>query len=157
MVLECNDHKMGQGEVNRMKVTKYSDIKMGQSAEVVHTVTEKDIQVFGDLSGDYNPLHFNEDWAKTTMFRGRIAHGILTAAFISTAIGMHLPGPGTIYMSQSMRFLGPVRIGDTITARVEVVMLNDEKERITLKTTCTNQEGKVVMDGEALVTLMKVV
>ena len=140
-----------------MKVTKYSDIKMGQSAEVVHTVTEKDIQVFGDLSGDYNPLHFNEDWAKTTMFRGRIAHGILTAAFISTAIGMHLPGPGTIYMSQSMRFLGPVRIGDTITARVEVVMLNDEKERITLKTTCTNQEGKVVMDGEALVTLMKVV
>ena len=140
-----------------MKVTKYSDIKMGQSAEVIHTVTEKDIQVFGDLSGDYNPLHFNEDWAKTTMFRGRIAHGILTAAFISTAIGMHLPGPGTIYMSQSMRFLGPVRIGDTITARVEVVMLNDEKERITLKTTCTNQEGKVVMDGEALVTLMKVV
>ena len=140
-----------------MEVTKYSDIKMGQSAEVIHTVTEKDIQVFGDLSGDYNPLHFNEDWAKTTMFRGRIAHGILTAAFISTAIGMHLPGPGTIYMSQSMRFLGPVRIGDTITARVEVVMLNDEKERITLKTTCTNQEGKVVMDGEALVTLMKVV
>jgi 3-hydroxybutyryl-CoA dehydratase len=138
-----------------MEITKYSDIKMGQSAEVVHTVTEKDIQAFGDLSGDYNPLHFNEDWAKTTMFRGRIAHGILTAAFISTAIGMHLPGPGTIYMSQSMRFLGPVRIGDTITARVEVVMLNDEKERITLKTTCTNQEGKVVMDGEALVTLMK--
>ena len=148
---------MGKGEVNQMEVTKYSDIKMGQSAEVIHTVTEKDIQVFGDLSGDYNPLHFNEDWAKTTMFRGRIAHGILTAAFISTAIGMHLPGPGTIYMSQSMRFLGPVRIGDTITARVEVVMLNDEKERITLKTTCTNQEGKVVMDGEALVTLMKVV
>ena len=147
---------MGQGEVNRMKVTKYSDIKMGQSAEVVHTVTEKDIQVFGDLSGDYNPLHFNEEWAKTTMFGGRIAHGILTAAFISTAIGMHLPGPGTIYMSQSMRFLGPVRIGDTITARVEVVMLNDEKERVTLKTTCTNQAGKVVMDGEALVTLMKV-
>ena len=139
-----------------MEVTKYSDIKMGQSAEVVHTVTEKDIQVFGDLSGDYNPLHFNEDWAKTTMFGGRIAHGILTAAFISTAIGMHLPGPGTIYMSQSMRFLGPVRIGDTITARVEVVMLNDEKERVTLKTTCTNQAGKVVMDGEALVTLMKV-
>jgi 3-hydroxybutyryl-CoA dehydratase len=147
---------MGKGEVNQMEVTKYSDIKMGQSAEVVHTVTEKDIQVFGDLSGDYNPLHFNEEWAKTTMFGGRIAHGILTAAFISTAIGMHLPGPGTIYMSQSMRFLGPVRIGDTITARVEVVMLNDEKERVTLKTTCTNQAGKVVMDGEALVTLMKV-
>jgi 3-hydroxybutyryl-CoA dehydratase len=146
---------MGQGEMKEMKVTKYSDIKMGQSAEVVHTVTEEDIQVFGDLSGDYNPVHFNEDWAKTTMFGGRIAHGILTASFISTAIGMHLPGPGTVYMSQSMRFLGPVRIGDTITARVEVVVLNDEKERVTLKTTCTNQDRKVVMDGEALVTLMK--
>ncbi len=138
-----------------MEVTKYSDIKMGQSAEVVHTVTEDDIQIFGNLSGDYNPLHFDEDWAKTTMFGGRIAHGILTASFVSTAIGMKLPGPGTIYMSQSMRFLGPVRIGDTITARVEVIMLNDEKERITLKTTCINQDSKIVMDGEALVTLMK--
>jgi 3-hydroxybutyryl-CoA dehydratase len=138
-----------------MKVTKYSDIKMGQSAEVVHTVKAQDIQVFGDLSGDYNPLHFNQRWAKKTMFGGRIAHGLLTASFISTAIGMHLPGPGTIYMSQSMRFVGPVRIGDTITARVEVVLLNDEKERVTLRTTCTNQEGKVVLDGEALVTLMK--
>ena len=128
---------------------------MGQSAEMVHTVTEEDIKKFGDLSGDYNPLHFNEEWAKTTMFRGRIAHGILTAAYISAAIGMHLPGPGTIYMSQSMRFMGPVRIGDTITARVEVISLNDEKQRVTLKTTCTNQEEKVVLDGEALVTLMK--
>jgi len=138
-----------------MRVTKYSDIEMGQTAVVVHTITEEDIQVFAKLSGDYNPLHFEEDWAKKTMFGGRIAHGILTAAFISTAIGMYLPGPGTIYMSQSMRFLGPVRIGDTITARVEVVMLNDEKERVTLKTSCTNQDGKVVLDGEALVTLMK--
>ncbi|MFW9769554.1 MAG: MaoC family dehydratase [Candidatus Thorarchaeota archaeon] len=138
-----------------MKVTKYSDIKMGQSAEIVHTVTEQDIKTFGDLSGDYNPLHFDEEWAKKTMFEGRIAHGILTAAFISAAIGMHLPGAGTIYMSQSMRFLGPVKIGDTITARVEVVGLNDEKQRVTLQTTCTNQVGKVVLDGEALVTLMK--
>jgi len=146
---------MGKEGVKKMEVTKYSDIKMGQSAEVVHTVTEDDIQIFGNLSGDYNPLHFDEDWAKTTMFGGRIAHGILTASFVSTAIGMKLPGPGTIYMSQSMRFLGPVRIGDTITARVEVIMLNDEKERITLKTTCINQDSKIVMDGEALVTLMK--
>jgi len=140
-----------------MEITKYSDIKMGQTAEVVHTVTEEDIQTFGDLSGDFNPLHFDEDWAKNTMFGGRIAHGILTASYISTAIGMHLPGPGTIYMSQSMRFMRPVRIGDTITALVEVVNLNDEKERVTLKTTCTNQHGKVVLDGEALVTLMKLI
>ncbi len=139
-----------------MKVTKYSDIKFGQVAKVVHTVTEDDIKTFGDLSGDHNPLHFNEEWAKTTIFGGRIAHGLLTAAFISTAIGMHLPGPGTIYMSQSMRFLGPVRMDDTITARVEVIALNDEKERVTLRTTCTNQENKLVLDGEALVALMKV-
>ena len=138
-----------------MKVTKYSDINLGQSAEVVHVVTEDDIRVFGKLSGDHNPLHFDENWAKKTMFKGRIAHGILTASFISAAIGMYLPGPGTIYMSQSMRFLGPVRINDTITARVEVATLNDEKERVTLKTTCTNQHGKVVLDGEALVTLMR--
>jgi 3-hydroxybutyryl-CoA dehydratase len=138
-----------------MKVTKYSEIKMGQSAEVVHTITKDDIQTFGDLSGDYNPLHFDEDWAKTTMFGSRIAHGLLTASFISTAIGMHLPGAGTIYIGQSMRFLSAVKIGDTITARVEVVNLDDEKERVTLKTTCTNQKGKLVLDGEAQVTLMR--
>jgi 3-hydroxybutyryl-CoA dehydratase len=138
-----------------MKVTKYSDIKLGQSAEVTRTITEDDIQSFGDLSGDYNPIHFNDEWAKQTMFEGRIAHGILTAAFISAALGMYLPGTGSIYMSQSMRFLAPVRIGDTITARVEVSVLNDEKERVTLCTTCTNQENKLVLDGEALVALMK--
>lgn len=138
-----------------MKVSKYSDLKMGQSAEMVHTITEDDIQKFGDLSGDYNPLHFNEEWAKTTMFGSRIAHGILTASYISAVIGMHLPGPGTIYMSQSMRFMAPVRIGDTITARVEVVQLNDEKERVTLKTTCTNQDGTIILDGEALIGLMR--
>jgi 3-hydroxybutyryl-CoA dehydratase len=141
--------------VNYVEVTKYSDLSIGQSAEVTHTVTEDDIKTFGDLSGDYNPVHFDEDWAKTTMFKGRIAHGLLTAAYISTAIGMKLPGPGTIYMGQSMKFLGPVRIGDTITARVEIIDLNDEKERVTLKTTCTNQMGKVVLDGEAMITIMK--
>ena len=138
-----------------MKVTKYSDLSLGQSAEVTHTVTEEDIKTFGDLSGDYNPLHFDEEWAKTTMFKGRIAHGLLSASFISTAIGMKLPGPGTIYLGQSMKFMGPVRIGDTVTARVEVVALNDEKQRVTLKTTCTNQNQEVVIDGEALIMLMK--
>ncbi len=141
--------------MSQMKVTKYSDIKLGQSAEVTRTITKDDIQAFGDFSGDYNPIHFDDEWAKTTIFEGRIAHGLLIASFISTAIGMHLPGSGTIYMSQSMRFLAPVRIGDTITARVEVVNLNDEKQRITLRTTCTNQDDTLVLDGEALVALMK--
>lgn len=138
-----------------MKVSKYSDMKLGQSAEVVHVITEDDIQKFGDLSGDYNPVHFDDEWAKTTMFGSRIAHGILTASFISAAIGMHLPGPGTIYMSQSMKFMAPVRIGDKITTRVEVINLNDEKERVTLKTTCKNQDGIIVLDGEALIGFMR--
>ncbi|MGQ4872203.1 MAG: MaoC family dehydratase [Candidatus Thorarchaeota archaeon] len=138
-----------------VKMTRYSDLKIGDSAEITHTVTEEDIETFGRLSGDYNPLHFNEEWAKQTMFGGRIAHGILTAAYVSAVIGMRLPGPGTIYMSQSMRFLAPVRIGDTITARVEVVAKDDEKRRVTLKTACTNQDGKTVLDGEALVKLME--
>lgn len=139
-----------------MKVMKYSDISLGQTAEVVHTITEENIQVFGDLSGDYNPLHFNEEWAVKTIFKGRIAHGLLTASFISTAIGMKLPGPGTIYLGQKINFKHPVRIGDTITARVEVIDKNDDKQQITLNTICTNQEGRVVLDGEALITLMRI-
>jgi len=138
-----------------MKVTMYSDIKLGQSAEVTHTISADDIQAFGNLSGDFNPIHFDDEWAKQTMFEGRIAHGILAVAFISAALGMYLPGTGSIYMSQSVRFLAPVRIGDSITARVEVIVLNDEKERVTLRTTCTNQEGTLVLDGEALVAMMK--
>ncbi len=138
-----------------MKVAKYEDIKIGDSAEVEHTFTEQDIQTFGDLSGDYNPLHFNDEWAKKTMFGGRIAHGILTAALISNVIGMKLPGTGTIYLSQQMRFRKPVKIDDKITARVEVIEKDDEKERITLRTTCTNQDKSVVLDGEAIVTLMR--
>ncbi len=138
-----------------MKIAKYSDIMIGQYAEVIHQVTEEDINAFGSLSGDFNPLHFDEEWAKKTIFGGRIAHGLLTASFVSTAIGMKLPGPGTIYLSQQMRFLRPVRIGDTITTRVEVIGKNDEKQRVTLRTTCHNQRGETVLDGEATVTIMK--
>ena len=138
-----------------MKVAKYSDLSIGQTAQVIHTITDEDIEAFGKLSGDFNPLHFDEEWAETTLFKGRIAHGLLTATFISTVIGMKLPGTGTIYLSQSITFLRPVRIGDTITAKVEVVGLEDETERVTLKSTCTNQHDKVVLDGESVVTLMR--
>ncbi len=138
-----------------MEIAKYEDIRIGQHAEYVRTVTSEDIEMFGQVSGDYNPLHFDEDWAKTTMFKGRIAHGILTATYVSTVIGMKLPGPGTIYISQSMKFRRPVRIGDKITARVEVIDKTDEKEFLTLKTVCINQEDKVVLDGEAVVTMMR--
>ena len=138
-----------------MEIAKYEDIRIGQHAEYVRTVTSEDIEMFGQVSGDYNPLHFDEDWAKITMFKGRIAHGILTATYVSTVIGMKLPGPGTIYISQSMKFRRPVRIGDKITARVEVIGKNSEKEFLTLKTVCINQEDKVVLDGEAVVTMMR--
>ncbi|RDE13911.1 MAG: enoyl-CoA hydratase [Candidatus Thorarchaeota archaeon] len=138
-----------------MKVTKYSDIMVGQSAQTVHTITEKDIEAFGSLTGDYNPLHFNEEWAKTTMFEGRIAHGLLTASFISTTIGMKLPGSGTILLSQTLSFKRPVRIGDTITARAEVVKKDEEKQHITMKTVCTNQRGEAVLEGEATVKLLR--
>ena len=138
-----------------MEIAKYEDIRIGQHAEYVRTVTSEDIEMFGQVSGDYNPLHFDEDWAKITMFKGRIAHGILTATYVSTVIGMKLPGPGTIYISQSMKFRRPVRIGDKITARVEVIGKNSEKEFLTLKTVCINQDDKVVLDGEAVVTMMR--
>ena len=138
-----------------MKVTKYSDLSIGQTAQVSHTITDEDIEAFGKLSGDFNPLHFDEEWAEATLFKGRIAHGLLTATFISTVIGMKLPGTGTIYLSQNITFLRPVRIGDTITAKVEIVGLDDETERVTLKSTCTNQHDKVVLDGESVVTLMR--
>ncbi len=138
-----------------MKYARYSDLSIGQTAQVVRSITDEDIEAFGKLSGDYNPLHFDEDWAKTTLFKGRIAHGLLTASFISTVIGMKLPGTGTIYLSQSMTFLRPVRIGDTITAKVEVVGLDDATERVKLKSICTNQHDKIVLEGESVVTLMR--
>ncbi|NWF96009.1 MAG: MaoC family dehydratase [Candidatus Thorarchaeota archaeon] len=141
--------------MDKVRMATYSEIQVGQWAEITHTVTDEDIRKFGELSGDFNPLHFNHEWAETTMFKGRIAHGILTAAYISAVIGMKLPGAGTIYLGQSMKFRRPVRIGDTITAHVEVVAKDDERQRITLATTCTNQDREVVLDGEAVVSIMR--
>jgi 3-hydroxybutyryl-CoA dehydratase len=103
------------------------------------------------VTGDLNPAHINEEYAKKTFFKTRIAHGMLSAGFISAVIGTRLPGPGTIYLKQELNFLAPVKIGDTITARIEVAELWPEKNRVRLKTTCTNQEGKVVVDGQAMV------
>ena len=126
-------------------------IKTGDAAEFTKTVTETDVYLYAGITGDLNPAHINETYAAGTFFKGRIAHGMLTAGFISSILGMQLPGPGTIYMRQSLSFLAPVRFGDTITARAEVVEVIAEKNRVRLKTTCTNQDGIVVLDGEALV------
>ena len=107
--------------------------------------------MFAGVSGDLNPAHTDEVAASKTMFKGRIAHGMLSAGFISAAIGMHLPGPGTIYVGQTLNFTAPVHIGDTVTATVTVKEVNVEKNRAILETVCTNQDGKVVIKGEAKV------
>lgn len=126
----------------------FEELSVGQAAVFGKTVTEADIAAFAGVSGDTNPVHLNEEWAKNTMFKGRIAHGMLSAAFISTVFGTKLPGPGCIYVSQLLKFKAPVKIGDTVTARVEVTALNAEKKFATFKTTCSVGD-KVVLDGEA--------
>ena len=128
-----------------------NELKVGDVAEFSKTVSESDIYLYAGLTGDFNPAHINEDYAKQTFFKTRIAHGMLSAGFISTVIGNKLPGTGTIYVTQNLEFLAPVRIGDTITARVEIVDIINKKNRACLKTTCFNQEGTRVMDGEAVV------
>ncbi|MEW5722262.1 MAG: MaoC family dehydratase [Thermodesulfobacteriota bacterium] len=127
------------------------ELQVGDAAEFVKTVSESDVYTYAGVTGDFNPAHLNEEYAKTTFFKTRIAHGLLTAGFISAILGTRLPGPGTIYLRQELNFLAPVRIGDTITARVEVIELDVEKNRVKLRTTCANQEGRAVLEGEALV------
>ena len=126
------------------------DIHLGQTAVYTKTVTEADIQAFAGVSGDTNPIHLSEDFARTTMFEGRIAHGMLSASFISTLIGTRLPGPGAIYMGQSLKFLAPVRPGQTVNTRATVTAIDSEKARITLHTQCMVGD-EVVIEGEALI------
>jgi 3-hydroxybutyryl-CoA dehydratase len=128
---------------------KYLDeIEDGMTAVFSKTVTEADIVLFAGITGDTNPVHLDEDFAKPTMFKGRIAHGMLTAGFVSAVFGTKLPGPGCVYMSQTLKFKAPVRIGDTVRARVTVSAVDREKARVTFATTC--QVGdKIVLDGEA--------
>jgi len=127
------------------------EINLGDSAEFSKTVSEADIYLYAGVTGDFNPAHINEAYAKQTFFKGRIAHGMLSAGFISAVIANRLPGPGTIYIRQELNFLAPVRIGDTVTARVEVVERILDKNRLLLKTTCVVTDGTVVVDGQALV------
>ena len=126
-------------------------LKVGDSAESSRTVTEHDIKLFAEATGDFNPVHLDQTYAEKTFFKGRIAHGLLSLGYISTVLGNILPGHGTIYISQEVKFLAPVRIGDIITARVEVMELTPEKNRVKFKTICLNQEGKIVLDGAACV------
>lgn len=129
----------------------FDELKLGDSARFSKTVTDADIYLFAGVTGDLNPAHIDETYAKGTFFKTRIAHGMLSAGFISAVIGTRLPGPGTVYMHQTLDFLAPVRIGDTVTATVEVIEKGEDKKRVRLKTTCVNQEGVMVLDGEAMV------
>jgi 3-hydroxybutyryl-CoA dehydratase len=127
------------------------ELKVGETARFSKTVSESDVYLFAGVTGDLNPAHVNEDYAQDTFFKTRIAHGMLSASFISTVIGTMLPGPGTVYMRQEVSFLAPVKFGDTVTAIVEVVEIMTDKKRVRLKTFCINQENTTVVDGEALV------
>jgi len=132
-------------------MARFDELAVGQSAEMAKTVTESDIALFAGVTGDFNPVHVDAVAAEKTRFGGRIAHGILSAGFISAVIAMRLPGAGSIYLSQSLRFTKPVRIGDTVTARVEVLEVVATKRRVRLATTCRNQNGETVVEGEAVV------
>ena len=126
------------------------DLSAGMTAVFAKTVTEADIVLFAGISGDINPVHLNHEFATETMFEGRIAHGMLTAGFISTVIGTELPGPGAIYLKQSLNFKAPVRAGDTVRARVTIREVIADKRHIVLDTVATVGD-KVVLDGEALI------
>jgi len=124
------------------------DLQVGMTASVAKTVTEADIVLFAGITTDVNPAHLNEEWAKTTQFGGRIAHGMLSAGFISAVLANKLPGPGTIYLGQTLKFKAPVRIGDTVTATVTVREVVVGKRRCVLDAVCT-VNGKVVIEGES--------
>ena len=126
------------------------ELEVGREAVRTRTVTDADIAGFADVSGDHNPVHLDEAFAQTTPFKGRIAHGMLSAAWISALIAGELPGPGTIYLQQSLSFRRPVRPGDEVVVRVAVTAIDREKARVTLATTCT-VAGKAVVEGEAVV------
>lgn len=124
---------------------------VGARATRVRTITDPDIVRFAEVSGDRNPVHLDAAYAARSPFGQRVAHGFLTGSMISAVIGMELPGPGSIYLGQTLKFLAPVRIGDTVTVSVEVIGVREEKRLITLRTDCTNQDGTLVLTGEATV------
>ncbi len=130
---------------------RFARFAVGQSASMTRTVSESDLVLFAAITGDANPVHLDVAAATASRFGGRIAHGMLTAGFVSATMAMQLPGPGAVYLSQSLRFLRPVRIGDVITTRVEIIELLFAQRHVRLTTGCRNQADKLVLDGEALI------
>ncbi len=132
---------------------RYAALAVGQFAAMTRTVSDTDVVLYAAITGDLNPVHVDDAAAAASRFGGRIAHGMLSGGFVSAILASQLPGPGTVYLSQSLRFVRPVRINDTITTRVEIVELIEAKRRVRLATTCRNQTGDLVLDGEAMVML----
>ncbi len=127
----------------------YIQCAVGEEATLSKTIRDEEIKAFAEISGDKNPLHLDEDYARSTRFGGRIAHGMLVASLISSVLGTKLPGPGAIYLSQELRFLAPVRPGERVTARVKVTQWDRTKAHVTLSTEVVNEEGKPVISGQA--------
>lgn len=126
-------------------------MKPGDSAEITKTIEQADVDAFADLTGDHNPVHVDEEFAKTTRFRRRIVHGMLTASLISSVLANKLPGEGSVYLGQTLKFVAPVFPGDTITARVTVKEIREDKPIVKLETICINQHDEIVIRGEATV------
>ena len=130
---------------------RYEDIHVGDKASLSKTISEYDVYAFAGVTGDFNPVHVNAEFAKNSLFKQRIAHGMISAGLISAVLGTELPGIDTIYMNQELSFLAPVLYGDTLTATVECIEKDDKKHRIIFRTTVTNQNDKLVTDGKARV------
>jgi len=128
---------------------------IGTQATLSRSITEDDILLFALVSGDHNPIHLDAEYAERSFFGKRIAHGFLIGSLISAVLGNALPGPGSIYLGQTLKFLAPIHIGDTVTVTVKVVALREEKRIVTLHTACTNQHGTLVLSGEATVKYMR--
>ena len=128
---------------------------IGTQATLSRTITEDDILLFALVSGDHNPIHLDAEYAEKTLFGKRIAHGFLIGSLISAVLGNDMPGPGSIYLGQTLKFLAPIHIGDTVTVTVKVVAIREDKRIITLHTNCTNQQGTLVLSGEATVKYAK--
>ena len=133
------------------KSTSFDDLEIGAEGRYSKTLSERDIALFGETSGDINPMHFDEEYASQTMFEGRIAHGMWSAGLISTCIGTIMPGPGSVYLGQELAFKLPVRIGDTLTATVTVKEKNEERKSVVIDCQVRNQHGKIVVAGDAKV------
>ena len=128
----------------------FEDLEVGMEDAYAKTITDADVITFAGISGDTNPVHLNHEFASETLFEGQVAHGMLTASFISTVIGTKLPGPGCIYVSQNLRFMAPVKVGDTVTATCTISRLIPEKHMIEMETICS-VGGKTVLDGQAII------